>query len=632
VAASEVEFTGENHMDEVPIATNNPVNLIVKKPESAPPKTRKDRIKDSLKNFFMMLPLAMLVVAQFYFLGKSFGEFSTFPLTSVTTYIFFGSILLLLLFSQMLMRSIIYSTLAGIALIAGLYVAWFGEFLGPITENFNGISEILKSAWSRKDLPYNLLMTGAMTAVLAGIAFLQFFASLIVKSFFEMLFGKEWGDGRVLGFIGAVALLAGVHLGFYSYSSMSSQANEKVLWARSVKYQPVEKFITRVPGSCIIGKDRIWAAEGKTVTSIDANSGKQTESRPFQAAVVHKGFQFSEFPVFAGSDAIVAFNRELSGNAWKTPYPASFPGLDLAEEKKDLFSNVPITTRFVNSGQNLLVHYDFGYVGMYDAKNGEQKWFRQVDLQVKINRVFPEVYLEEGYFLEADEYLLFSCHNGLIRCLNRQTGEQVWQYQHGTPKVSGKSQRGFLSPNGKERVVVAFRSGEILTLGLSDGRKIYQAVNQAYAPASPLWCRDQQACFLTDEGIFYQIDLDGGATLFNTNTLPRRTELLPVVHNLASGIVAHRDEVLFVDTEARKVSRILKSENRVFVTRPVVVDKLVYIGTQDGWVYCVHAGSRHEKWRIHVKGELVEDSLEIIEESLLVKTRSGSLLKLNRSA
>lgn len=77
-------------MDEVPIANNNPVNLIIKKPESAPRKTELNRIKESLKNFFIMLPLALLVVAQFYFLGKKFREFSTFPVTGLISYIFAG--------------------------------------------------------------------------------------------------------------------------------------------------------------------------------------------------------------------------------------------------------------------------------------------------------------------------------------------------------------------------------------------------------------------------------------------------------------------------------------------------------------------------------------------------------------
>ncbi len=618
-------------MDEVPVANNNPVNLIIKKPESAPRKTRKDRIKDSLKNFFIMLPLALLVVAQFYFLGKSFGEFTTFPVTTIASYIFAGSILLMLLFAQMLMRSIIYSTLAGVALIAGFYGAWFGDFIAPMTTNFNGIGDILKSALSRRDIPYNLLMTGAMTGILALVAFVQFFVSLIVKSFFEMLFGKEWGDGRLVGFIGAIALLAGIQIGFMSYASMSSKNQEKIVWSHEVKYQPVEKFITRVPGCHIVGKDRIWAIEGDNAVSLDAKNGRQLESKKFKPAVVHKGFLLADSPVFAGTDGLYGFTSELTASTWKTPYPASFPGLELSEEKKDLFSNVPITTRTLSGGKKMLVVYDFGFAGVYNLEDGSQLWFKPLDLQIKVNRVFPEMYLEDGYFMDAGDRLIFSCHNGLVKCLSLSTGELLWNYQHGTPKISGKSQRAFLSPNGNERVVLSFRSGEIITLALNDGRKIYQAVNPAFVPSAPPVTRDLQAMFLTDEGIFYQIELDGNVTIFSVNTLPRRSEFLPVVHSLADGIVAHRDEVLFVDTVERKVNRIFKVDKRIFVTRPIVVDKVLYIGTQDGWVHCLHIGSKHEKWRVHVGGELQEDSLLLLDDSLLVRTRSGSLYRVNRS-
>lgn len=138
-------------MDDVPIVTANPVNLIIKKQEEAPKPTRKDRIKESLKNFFMMLPLALVVTLQFFFLGKSFGSFSTFPLTTYSTYVMLGSILLVLLFAQMLMRSMIYSTLAGAALVMGIFYAWFGDFYSPMAENFRSIGLIVKSAWTRKD-------------------------------------------------------------------------------------------------------------------------------------------------------------------------------------------------------------------------------------------------------------------------------------------------------------------------------------------------------------------------------------------------------------------------------------------------------------------------------------------------
>ncbi|HAE39045.1 MAG TPA: hypothetical protein DCG57_10460 [Candidatus Riflebacteria bacterium] len=623
------QFYRRENMDEVPIVTANPVNLIIKKQESAPKPTRKDRIKESLKNFFMMLPLALVVMLQFFFLGKSFGSFSTFPLTTYSTYILLGAILLVVLFTQMLMRSIIYSTLAGTALITGIFSSWFGDFYAPLAENFRSIGLIVKSAWTRKDIPFNLLVTGSMTAIIAAVTFAQFFISLFVKSFFEVLFGKEWGDGRVVGYGGAIALLAGFHIAFYSYASMSSVTAEKLIWDKTSVYSPVEKFITRTPGNYILGSEHLWIEKENEIAAVDLKTGKTVNTQKFKPAVVHKGIQTSVLPVFFDQEALYGFNRDMSMNTWKTAYPASFPNLEISEDKKDLFNNTPLTTRFVEGGRKLLVQYDYGYVGMYNCESGALLWLKSLDLQIRANRVFPETFLESGFFLEAGDKILLSCHNALLRCLNRDSGEQLWQYQHSTPKVSGRSQKGHLSLN-QDRIIVSYKSGEIVTLALADGRKVYQATNPAFSSNGPVYSSGLHASLLTEEGVFYKIELDGGKNLYTANVLPRRLDLVPVVHDLSHGIVAHRDEVMKLDDDTRSVSVIFRSENRVFVTQPVFEDKIMYIGTQDGWIYCLHYGSKHEKWRIHVNGELQEDSLHILADSLLVKTRSGSIHKFKR--
>ena len=115
------------------------------------------------------------------------------------------------------------------------------------------------------------------------------------------------------------------------------------------------------------------------------------------------------------------------------------------------------------------------------------------------------------------------------------------------------------------------------------------------------------------------------------NVLPRRLNLVPVVQDLSHGIVAHRDEIMKLDDDARDVSVIFRAENKIFVTRPVFEEKIMCIGTQDGWIYCIHYGSKHEKWRLHVNGELQEDSLHLLDEDLLVTTRAGSVYRFKRN-
>jgi len=624
------KHAGDKKMDEVPVATSNPVNTIIIKQEAKPKPTRKDRIMETLKNFFLMSPLAIIIFIQFFYLGKIFGDFSTLTLTSLNSYIFIGSLALVLIFTQLMMRSIIYSTIAGLALTGGIFNAWFGDFITPVTENFKDIGLILKSAWSRKDIPFNLFVTGAMTGILFTVAFIQFLFALLTKAFFEMLFGKEWGDGKVIAYFGTIALLLGVTIGFSSYSRLSSNYKEKVIWSHENKFNPVEKFITRTPESFLAGKDKIYLGLSTNAASIEMSSGKILHKRPFNSAVVHKGLQFCDLPVLAGVDALYGFTSDLNSNTWKTPYPASFPELELSEDRRDLFNNIPLTTIFIDEGKKLLVIYDYGYVGLYDVRDGNCMWFKNIDLQIRANRVFPDQFLEGGHFLEAGNRLIFGCHNGLVKCFNRDSGELSWQYQHSTPKLSGKSQKALLTLHGN-RLVAAYKSGEIITLDLENGRRIYQAANSAFSTSTQAFCDGLIGSVLTDEGIFYQFELDGGKILRTENVLPRKLDLVPVLSNLEKGIVAHRDEIIRINSEIKTVETIYKSPNQIFSTKPQFDEKIMYIGTRDGWIYCIHIGSNHEKWRIHVNGELNDDSLAIIHDSLYVKTTSGSIYRFNRN-
>ena len=56
----------------------------------------------------------------------------------------------------------------------------------------------------------------------------------------------------------------------------------------------------------------------------------------------------------------------------------------------------------------------------------------------------------------------------------------------------------------------------------------------------------------------------------------------------------------------------------------------MYIGTQDGWIFCIHYGSKNVKWVGHANGELADDSLAIFGNKLIVKTKSDSVFVFNR--
>lgn len=614
-------------MDEVPVVNANPVNTIVKKTEKASGGKKESQIVISLKNLVYMFPLAFIVLMQIFYLGRSFGTFSTLPYSSFSTFVFVASLAVLLFFMQLLQRSIVYSTLAGIFLVSGIFYAWFGDFHNIIFSNLQNIGMIVKSAWTRKDIPFPLLMAGIMTFSMAGVAFIQFFVSLFVKSFFETIFGKEWGDGRWMAFAGTIALLAGLQLGFYFYSSSAGNPENRKQWELLQKYRPVEKFLTTTPGAVMTGKNRIFTSHNGKIRALELESGKIEREKNFITPVIRKGIVAAETPVFFSNKEIICYNNEMNLELWRTGYPASFTELIGFKEKENEIDYVPQTAFYLNDNKHLLVYYNYGFIGLYGMADGKNLWLKSVDRQVAARNFFSEDFPGPEFFHETGDRIIFSCQNGLVKALNKADGTEVWSYSHENPKLNGKPQKAFLSP-AKDKLLLSFKSGEMITLALENGQVVYRGKSDAFSFKFPPAFDGLNAQFLTDEGFFYDVEVDGGKVSFSNNLIPMRLDFLPFVADLSRGIVAHKGIVYKI--EGQKIKRVIELDNKVFVTTPVFDEKMMYIGTQDGWIFCIHSGSQHEKFRIHINGELEQDSLAISGSRLLVKTRSGSLISVDR--
>ncbi|MDD3000956.1 MAG: PQQ-binding-like beta-propeller repeat protein [Candidatus Riflebacteria bacterium] len=607
-------------MDEIPIISNNPINFETKNKQAQKTNiksSKKITFKDNVINWFYMLPLAFVVFVQLYIFGSLLGAQTTFSIFSFSSLIYLGIILAILFFIQMMMRSMLFSMFAGIAILFGLFNAWFGDFLIPLFDNIKNISEIIQAAWSKKSLPYELLVSGSMSALLVTIIIAQFFLSLIIKSFFEIFFGKEWGNGRVYGYAGAIVFMLFIQLTFSGYRYYSSDNSEKLIWKHELKYNPIEKFISKTPNEYLIGEDKIWLTDSKNSWCLDAKTGKVTSKRSFRPGVVHNGFKRSSLPVFLGNDALYVYNDSLNISLYKTDYPIELEKV-----------NVPLTSYEADEGKSLLVFFDYGYVGFYGAENGNLLWLKQIDLPIAANRSFPDKYLEEGYYLEEKDRFIFSCNNGIIKCLSKENGNELWQYEHSTPKVNGISLRALLSKS-QDRFVAAFKTGEIFTFNISDGKKLYQSIDPHFEVITPVNFEHLEGDFFAKNGIYYKIKLDGGIVISTENTLKQKNEYVPVICDINNRIIINGGKITKVN-ENGKAEVILNENRRTFITQPKFDDKIIYVGSADGWVYCIHTGSAHIKWKVKADGELAEDSLFILKNNILVKTKSGSLFCYNK--
>ncbi len=166
-------------MDEVPIVTSNPVKPVFHSP--APPPAQKPKPPGTFILFFLVMPFAMVVLTQAFFLGKTIGDHTTFPIHTFQSYLTLGAIISLMVVMQVLMRSIMYSTLFAFILLSGILHSWFGEFWVPLIQNFKEVVYILKSSWSKRDVPFPILMSTILTLLVFATAGANFILSLFVK-------------------------------------------------------------------------------------------------------------------------------------------------------------------------------------------------------------------------------------------------------------------------------------------------------------------------------------------------------------------------------------------------------------------------------------------------------------------
>ncbi len=632
-------------MDEVPIVTANPIRPINQTQgpsETNKPKARKRVItfKENLVNWFFMLPLFLIAAVQLYFFGKTFGLQTTLPPTTFSSFIYLAILIFVLVLMHIQMRSMLFAMGTSTALLIGIFTAWFGDFMPLTIDNLTNIGDIMQLSWSKRNLPFDLLVTSGISISIILLAGIQFFVALIVKSFFEVFFGKEWGSGRLYGYIGACVILVVAQITFVGYRSFSSETSERLRWKVQLEHSPIEKFITRTPGEYLVSEKSVVFTNNQYIYHADLEKGTVNKTSGFTPFVVHSGFKKATDFLLFGSNGIQSYDPTLNSYRYRSSYPPDQRNLQNDKsEKADESSNkdkekkqditIPLTTYDIANGRLTLVYYNYGHLAMYENKTGRQLWFQQVDLGIGANLNFPETYLtEEGYFLDAGKRLILSCNNGVVKCLETLTGREIWSYVHSTPKLNGVSVRGLLS-RYENNLVVAFRTGEILTFDLTDGRQLYHCSNPLFVAVEPVKVTGRKVEFFDRNGIYYKVDLDGGIIINSLNGLPTRQELAPILTSVNGPVSINGGKIYWLDVENKEPKLILELKNRSFITEPKFDDKIMYIGTIEGWVYCLHRETGHIKWVVKVDGELQKDSLMIVSNGLLVKSKSGSIYNFN---
>ncbi|HOT30210.1 MAG TPA: PQQ-binding-like beta-propeller repeat protein [Candidatus Ozemobacteraceae bacterium] len=612
-------------MDEVVVVSQNPVKTVIN-PVSKPP--AKPKPAGTFMNFFLMMPLAIVVLLQAFFFGKLIGSYTSLPVFTIQSYVFLGGLGVLMLLMHFMMRSIVYTSLFGFMLAAGVFNAWFGDFWTPFINNWREILGIMKTAWSKKDIPFPILMSGGISIILVGLTLANFFVSLFVKYFFEVLFGSEWADGRKYGYSAAILLLLGIHFGFASFAG---EAGSRILWSRPDLYAPLEEYLARIPSAAQFGAEHVWSYDTSVAKAFKGATGDLIRSKEEKAAIPAPAWTRCDQPFIPTRQGLVCYDKDFLTQTASCSWPGKLPGLELPPEDASPDIGIPMLIRTDVAPGLVLAMFDYGYWGAVSLKTGAMLWIKGIDATQRINRYFTEEFLRSPYVAFANNILVFACQNARIVALKADTGDQLWEYQHKDTKYSGKGQRALLTISN-DRVYAGFISGAVVTFDLAKGTKVYEARGSDWHPVTaPVPMKDECA-FLSENGEYVRLQLDGGRISSRKMIMEHRLPLMPAAVDIANGYLGFKDILWKIDPADGKFEKAREFPKHIYAAGPVFEDKMMYIGTQDGWVIGMHRESYAEKWRVHVGGELTEESLVVADFGLLVRTKSGSLFCLRKGA
>ena len=601
---------------------------------------KKSKRTGQLVNFVLTAPLAIVMVIIGYYFGKLVGNFTTFPLYSPQSYRNLEILAAFLLIIQIFMRSIIFSTAFAVVFLCGIFYSWFGDWISPVIENSKDLLNVFFWAFHNRDIPYQTLIAFFVSSMIAFLAFVSFFSSLFIKFLFEKICGEDWGDGKLVAYIFGTLFLIVTFFGFSFYSD-SIGFKERIAWVIHQKYNPLEEFCKRIPSAGMQNKDRVWTYDPYAYFAINPITGKIISEKTGGAEIQTTFWAETARPIIPTKKGLVAYDKDFSSEVWQCDFPASLPFFFPAryDTRRGDELLVPLLIRTDLSRNYILIMYDYGIWACVSSVDGKLIWTQIIDNSTRINKLSIEEHFKNPWVLIHKDMIIFSCLGGRIHAVNAKTGEKVWEFSSPVYR-NQKPLRAFLSISGG-KLFAAFPSGLLVDLDLLKGTKLTEisSVNRSsnsrfelpeWHPSTAVSLENEELSFLTEEGFYMRVRIDGGVVQIKKAIFEDKPFLMPIPMNLEKNFFAFKENLFKVIPEKQEVKNFFSFPKRVFATNPVVDGDFMYTGTQDGWVFCFQKESLKEIWRVHIGGELIEDSLSVNENGILVRTRSGSIVCLKK--
>lgn len=273
-----------------------------------------------------------------------------------------------------------------------------------------------------------------------------------------------------------------------------------------------------------------------------------------------------------------------------------------------------------------------GRIYAQDARDGKPQW------------IYPRT---KGKGLGGITAPLLTCDAGLVAindkgnvyCIDLVTGKIRWRdVLEEEPKEEEDDAPGaagaFSGPAYYQgKIIVADRQGRVHCLKGSDGSKIFsfpkRAPIESRFPATPAISGEQ--CYIPDRsGKFYSISIaDGEDTWHGTVNLEGVVEGSPAI-GFGKVVVGTQTEYLValnqnaggeIWREKNEKTRLLDS---IFSTPLITNNKLVFVGSNSGYVYCRDLETGEELWKYELDSPI--RSAPLASDGFLYITTSGGLL------
>ena len=331
----------------------------------------------------------------------------------------------------------------------------------------------------------------------------------------------------------------------------------------------------------------------------------------------------------AASDTMLMFRGNPSHTFYGTGSVSESPTLQWSQTlamfhsvlrgRKVIWTGTGWSGQPVLLGDYVFVGSQGGYIYAFDKMSGEIRWRHQADRMYKSSAC---LYKNRLYIGNVDDH---------FRCVDLASSELIWKIDTGTDCDSS----GVVV---EDKLYVAGESGYLRCLNPSDGthhwKTLIGGIGKGTKPGSngsetsPA-VADGEVFAATYDGLLHCVDAKSGESKWTASTGDDTDASAVIVDGLVYAAAEEKSPKLFCFDREKKGKEVWSFENSTgWFSTPAVVGEWLYIGGNDGRLYCLNAKSGKERWNYKAP-ESIWSSPAVVDGKVIFGCRDPHLYMLD---